>query len=189
VKLSVSVPDELWERAQRALGEEGPSQIVQEALRRLTGPDAAASSFSDLFEDSVSDSGQSRIERIRDRMLQQAQETWQRGYDDGLALAEQVSWDALESFGDRANFDVARWLWNINAPQTEAQAIFDTLAAFHADGSLLVDPDGDPVLRRLQRPYREGFEKALSDVWRAVAEATIPDAEPVSPPEDDDIPF
>ena len=46
VKLSVSVPDDLWDRARAVGGDQSPSHLVQSALRRLVADASKAPGYS-----------------------------------------------------------------------------------------------------------------------------------------------
>lgn len=83
MKISVSVPDELWDSA-ASLGS-GPSEIVQEALRRATDGDQPA------WEADVSDSDRVRLECAVIAVRQRLRAERNNGFQMGLRLAEGMS--------------------------------------------------------------------------------------------------
>lgn len=91
MKISASVPDELWARA-RYLGE-GPSEIVQEALKRCTGeiPRRGAVPVSDLDPEAARLFEEAVVE-TRDRLLQERRS----GFRFGVTIARGMTADDAE---------------------------------------------------------------------------------------------
>lgn len=184
VKISASVPDELWGEAQARSRLDSPSAIVQEALRRAYSTPAGPNVDSAV----AGRSSQARVAAIRDRLKQQVQELWERGYAAGLDLAEALSWEALQHYGSYERSDLNEW---ITGPLPEEDA---DLVRIHLD-------DTGYASGPMPTAYYQGFDHALADVWEAVTEAGGTDGGQMSdafsllaartptPATDDDVPF
>ena len=90
MRLSLSVPDELWLRACETCPATPPSRLVQAALENLVsgaepgyapGPPAGA---------------EERIRRLEGRLREEARAAYQDGYETGLDLADVLEWWVLE---------------------------------------------------------------------------------------------
>jgi len=95
MRLSLSVPDELWLRACETCPATPPSRLVQAALENLVsgaetgyapGPPAGA---------------EERIRRLEGRLREEARAAYQDGYETGLDLADVLEWWVLEAAGRR----------------------------------------------------------------------------------------
>ena len=118
VKISASVPDELWGLAQARSRLDSPSAIVQEALRRAYSTPAGPNVDSAV----AGRSSQARVAAIRDRLRRQVQELWERGYAAGLDLAEALSWEALQHYGSYERSDLNEWLASA-LPEEDADSV------------------------------------------------------------------
>ncbi len=163
MKLSVSVPDELWMKACRRIDDDSPSVVVQSALSRLVAAAAA-----DYQVRPVSDEISAALEAARARVVADAREMFQTGYRQGLELAAKLGYGQLEwivrTGGVEAAKDAASRGPN---PGTLAAPIGCGLLVKYFGG--YADPlDGvewTPV-----RPTTEGIDAALHDVWQRVTE-------------------
>jgi hypothetical protein len=177
-KLSVYVPDDLWERA-RAVRPANTSLIVQEALSLLVRTKSTEPAYS----------GEAPVgteltrDFLKSQFSQQARWRFEEGYRSGLDYlqASQIPWKAFESFAE-AGFDLRRWIasWF----DEEVEEVDD------------LEPDGPDWLVRLgehkylgelakrygyhrphpDRTYLLGFSRALRDVWRSVEYGSEPEA-------------
>ena len=144
MKLSVSVPDELWKEV---AGEgESPSEVVQRTLREYAARRTSRS------RDLRSRDQAARMERIQERLREEAKAAFSAGYDLGLQMAEELPWElvaCLATAQAHSRSDIAR-------------------AA--EDNPALVD-----VLERLRHAVREfhstaldGASQAFRDLWTSV---------------------
>jgi len=163
MKLSVSVPDELWMKACRRIDDDSPSAVVQSALSRL-----AAAAATDYQVRPMSDEISAALEAARAHVVADAREMFQAGYSQGLELAAQLSYQELEwivqTGGVKAAKDAAS---RGPAPGSYAAPIGSGLLAKYF-GSY-ADPL-DSVEWTPSRPTTEGIDAALHDVWQRVTE-------------------
>ena len=146
-KLSVSIPDDLWDEATTlAGGEKGASQVIQEALRReveerravtanLVGDDKVVAD--ERFDVAIAVIRDAAREEFRSGYELALEWVEDEGYD-GLRYARLVDWEIEEvlAFGDPPE----RW--------------------------------GSATLEELDNPWneihRDGFVRALQDCWQAI---------------------
>ena len=106
MKLSVSVPDDLWEEARSvAKDPESSSAVIQEALRRWAtqargGPGYATSPPQDVLPD---------LQEARERLAREARAEFGRGYTQGVQCARRLPWWAIEDLADRHGFRAGEW--------------------------------------------------------------------------------
>lgn len=106
MKLSVSVPDDLWEEARSvAAGPESSSAVVQEALRRWvtqarSGPGYATNPPEDVLGD---------MQEARERLSREARAEFGHGYAQGVQCARRLPWRAIENLADQHSFRVREW--------------------------------------------------------------------------------
>lgn len=94
MKLSISLPDDLWDRAREVLHTQtSPSAIVQEALRRAVSSGAARPEYADAARDEET---RTVMTEVRTRLVKEARMSYQNGYRSGVALAQKLSWQELE---------------------------------------------------------------------------------------------
>jgi hypothetical protein len=96
VKLSVSVPDDLWEKAYRraSAGEARPSQLVQEALRMYVAVGGREFRMREYEEKRREEEGDP-FTRVLDGLVAGRQAERQRGYGDGLVAAEILGYELV----------------------------------------------------------------------------------------------
>src|SRR5689334_5689709 len=117
-KLSIYVPEDLWDRVREQHPDANVSQVVQRGLGSLLAdvPAPAGSAYLKRPR-GVED----RIEAAKARLAADARREYQQGYAAGLDVGDEVSLHQLNELA-ALNFDVARWLggygdavrWNIN---------------------------------------------------------------------------
>jgi hypothetical protein len=156
-KLSVSVPDELWERAQAVAPESGPSQLVQAALRRYV---AGATGRLPLLRQRSPES-RALLEQVLQRVVDRTQATYDDGYRAGLEFAEAAPWKLIETLAQN-DWSLGNWLeeWqNLNSTghsSPEEQVFCERVqraatAQYHQDAT-----------------FRAGFADGLRDLWQAL---------------------
>lgn len=93
MKLTISVPDALWENALSAstVGD-SPSAVVQAALRVATGGDAFGP-MKDLDEE-----GKELFAKAAIQVRVSAEDEYSRGYKCGLRLAQELDWTTLHRY-------------------------------------------------------------------------------------------
>jgi hypothetical protein len=106
MKLSVSVPDELWEEARSiATDSESSSAVIQEGLRRWvtqtrSGPGYATSAPEDVLGD---------LQEARERLAREARTEFAHGYGQAVQCARRLPWWAIENLADHHGFRVREW--------------------------------------------------------------------------------
>jgi hypothetical protein len=163
MKLSVSVPDELWMKACRRIDDDSPSAVVQSALSRL-----AATAATDYQVRPVSDEISAALEAARAYVVADAREMFQAGYAKGLELAAQLRYQQLEWIVRTGGVEAARDAASRGPdPGSYAAPIRSGLLAKYF-GSYADPLDG--VEWTPSRPTTEGIDAALHDVWQRVTE-------------------
>jgi hypothetical protein len=143
VKLSVSVPDELWDEARSLAQDSTTSAVVQEALRRWVNQARPAPQYAEGLPDDV-------VAALRDtqnRLGQEAQMESKRGYVYGVQCAQRLPWWAIESLADHHKFDVKKWArsWAAGAVELDmAQPPLDPEEAKKAMDAWLRGPRPQP---------------------------------------------
>lgn len=172
-KLSVYVPDSLFEQARSLDTQANTSRLVQRALQRLV----AEGEERPLYAGARPARADKQLAHLREKLATEARADYERGYSDALTAAESLPWWALEGLADN-NFDLPRWCdgW-FNAEQHRIDAA--------VSGRQLVEGDKGPAwvteighyLGRLINPiddwtpgrsYLRGFSDALRDAWDSV---------------------
>lgn len=152
-KLSVSVPDELWEEARAAAKGMGPSELVQDALRRMVGDRQLPYSGAPPADDK-------RLRRIHALKRAEVDELFRSGYEDGLRTAETYEWEFLDL---AASFD-----FNLERLRLENERRSEIGVYWELEEIL-------PNLGLRGRVYDEGLRRALRDAWQAVLSEERPE--------------
>lgn len=172
MKLSVSVPDDLWANVYRP-GDK-PSGVVQRGLRLL-----AAEKQRLVMTPAVSEEVAGALVAHTDRLARQARTLYQRGYELGLEVARVLEWVQLESFQGAENplASLSSDDWEDRrislAPADEpdpADLVFVLQAWVAAQPDIAFGPDAEFELRALDfgPTFNAGLERALLDVQEAV---------------------
>lgn len=171
MKLSISIPDELWDSARQVLHTHtSASAIVQEALRRAVAEGTTRPEYADAVRDAETSTA---IAEVRSRLVEEARMTYQSGYRSGIALAQQLSWQQID--------------WITKAPvdiRARAKEVHDFTQKQMVDpdyipaGTPFVDPDllgeylgtlAHPLLEWNPEPVAiEGITAALTDIRTSV---------------------
>jgi len=159
MKLSVSVPDELWEMARRQADDDSPSAIIQSALSRFVAAKAATGYQIRPVSDEIS----AALEAARARIDAERQEMFQTGYQQGLELASTLDyWELawIVRVGGREAAKDAR----SRGPNPSLPPPINAGRLVKYYGSY-ADPLGG-VEWTPSRPTIEGIDAALHDVWQ-----------------------
>jgi hypothetical protein len=169
-KLSVSVPDELLDRARSLHGPASTSSLVQRGLELLTAhvvesvdrpyahrpPQAAA-----------------LLDQAQARLVEVARTEYENGYCAGMADVGELNWQFLERAAD-ARFDLLAKLpeWQRSVAPTRYDNGFSPPKWFEVlvkrFGSM-IDPIGfDSFNFTPTRPFVRGYGDALRDAWATV---------------------
>jgi hypothetical protein len=170
MKLSVSVPDELWERAQMSRPDLNNSRLVQEALDQLTRP-ASSAGFS-LDRPATAEEG---FAKAKEQFATLARAEFERGYQAAVDLAPSLGWWNLQRLAE-SHFYVKGWVSSYmesyiageigNIPKQWAPDGELIPALLKAFGNL-VAPFGDDTWGP-SIPYLRGAAQALRELWTAV---------------------
>lgn len=156
-KLSIYVSDELWDRARQASGDRNSSQLVQEALADWTDARTAP-----RFSSAPAPAERERLAEIRERMRQEARDTYARGYRAGVEVASRLNWQGLDQLAE-ADFDLAEWVRRAEDPRLDENP---------ASGLLFVISDWQFGAEKdtvgAGPTYDAGLVRALRDVWESV---------------------
>jgi Helicase associated domain len=162
VKLSVSVPDELWHQA-RSLAPyaDSKSAVIRGALRSWVAPEQVEHELRAVAPD------------------------FQRGYVAGVECAGQLSWRAIDDLAERYDFSVIAWARDCadaamsaqRARGTDASAggglrseAHDVAAALAPALGPLVPGYGDGLKPSAPSgTFLHGFAQAMRDLWWSVA--------------------
>jgi hypothetical protein len=163
MKLSVSVPDELWEEARRRVDHDSPSAVVQSALSRLVATKAAT----DYQVRPASDEISAALDAARTRVVADAQEMFQTGYRHGLELAAKLGFRELEWIVRTGGLKAAKIASAAGPnPVYEPPIRAGLLTKYYGSYADPLDGiDWTPA-----RPTIEGIDAALHDVWQQVTE-------------------
>lgn len=174
MKLSVSVPDDLWESTRIQRPDLNPSHLVQEALEAWTRSHTEPAFSQDRPADAAD-----AFSKVRDRLARQAREDFEVGYRGALQAAEVLEFWVIESLADR-HFDVAAWADGF-AWSAVAAAMGNIPREWAPDGEIihilvktlgsLVSPYGDDAFKP-SAPYLQGFARAMRDLWQEAFEGT-----------------
>jgi hypothetical protein len=185
MKTSISVPDELWQRAKARRPELNASHMVQEALEAFAAPAAPGSEGWKLV------AGVEQVfEAARERLAAQARREFEEGYNAAIVAGEEMEWRDVEALAE-ARFDITAWVApyiNLPAravigeiPEDEIEpAIIPILV--HALGNM-IPPWGDDSFTP-HGSYLRGFARGMRDLFEAVvaAEGASPSDEEVAAP-------
>lgn len=172
MKLSVSVPDELWEQACRRVDYDSPSAVVQAALSRFVGDTGGNVDYA-VRPDSAGELARA-LSAARAHIINDARELYQRGYRDGVKLAAELS------FGQLA-YIVRVGAKKAAQSQARLKIEIETGLAYVPEGSqplieprVLIDYLGSYAdytggeFHTPAPPTIEGLDRALADVWESV---------------------
>jgi hypothetical protein len=176
-KLSVYVPDELWERVKETASGEKPknSQLVQMALEQMVNDREAerASYFLNALLD------QDRLSAVVEKLRAGARAEFEEGYEGGLHLAEALDFADLRAIVNAGGLggDGIEYLYEFSDDDAPGAWGRRYGAVFGYAGDEDWDTPGEA--------WRAGAEKAIADVWQALR-ASSWGTEPAGEPGDED---
>ena len=144
MKLSISVPDELWEQATHPGA--SPSQVVQESLsllvsHRKSGEERVVTSAETRL-DRFSDDAEWITERL-DRLHESAKDLRDTGYRMGIEIATELDWLFLEHLP--VGRELRGYLLEWATDGEEPWGIADRLSQCLREWEEGLDPAGEPV--------------------------------------------
>lgn len=171
MKLSISVPEQLWEEARTYHPELNPSHLVQTALEAM-----AHAGRTSTLADRPAEVDEA-FATARDRFIQQAHERFKRGYAAAVEMASHVEWLVLESIA-RDDFDMKKWAEGIVQD-------FNNAMVGLIPSEWIKDYPMGPIIKALGRfadpsgegwgpdaAYLRGFAQAMRALWTEVFEQT-----------------
>jgi hypothetical protein len=123
MRLSLSVPDDLWLRACETCPATPPSRLVQAALEHLVA--GAETGYSP----GPPEGAEERIRSLEGRLREEARAAYEEGYETGLELADVLEWWVLERLA------AADWRLESLARSGDAGPVLDELRYRLADRS------------------------------------------------------
>jgi hypothetical protein len=172
MKLSVSVPDDLWVQACKRAQGESPSAVIQTALLQFVGGSATSEYAVRPPLDKVLFA---ELEAARLRLVESARQMYQSGYRDGIKLAKDLGFSemayivevgCLKAAESMAAFaaDIAMGTGYVPAgarPLIEPRKLVPYLGSYadFTNGNIEWTP---------APPTIEGIDRALVDVWEGV---------------------
>jgi hypothetical protein len=168
-KMSVYVPDELWEQVRESAPDGNASQLVQRALKALVVR-APRTAYSQQPPEPAAASAKA----ITERLIEEAREEWVRGYTAAIEWSiKHGTWQRLQLFA-REGFNLDKWIAFISSiwldggtqMQVPDEMREEQVALANALGSK-ADPWGI-IEWDSSATFCEGFAKALSDLCRSV---------------------
>jgi hypothetical protein len=166
-KLSVSIPDELLDRARALDASASTSHLVQRGLEQLTA--RLSSPREPDYAERPADAD-AQLTAARKALLASAREEFQRGYRDALEDIGSIDWGVMEGLADD-KFDLfvvlAGWRrgWDVSSGFSPPEWFHIFMKRFGA----MIDPIGfDQFSFTPSRPYVRGYAAALRDAWATV---------------------
>lgn len=172
MKLSVSVPEELWTRAREQGGGLNASRLVQAALETY-----AARALTAGYSLARPEAADELFAAAKQRLATEAQEEFDRGYVAGAATAGKLDWVDIERYRD-CGFDMTRWIkvyrdsawdWQDGRHPENASPLSAVNPLCEVMGPLIMpwEYEQDPVP---SDTFLRGFGQALRDLWKEVYE-------------------
>jgi hypothetical protein len=167
-KVSVYVPDELWDKVKALAPESGGSQLIQETIREYVDR-RERKPYAVLNDDLVA-----MRNATQERAQAKVGETYREGYEIGLELADELPWELLCQFArldwDFQAFDdltVERNTQETNALAANSDTLYEIWANIEVRHDLI--GVGWPI-----GPHYEGVVDALKDIWEPMSNAQAP---------------
>lgn len=169
MKLSVSVPDELWSRAASLSSTTSPSAVVQTALEAWLADESLTGGYK--VRPALHGKQEDALAETLARLAAEATASFQTGYQVGLELAgtlklPQVSWLVKHGVVEAARMtaEIEGDIAMQRGPQNAYGAIVGEHALRAAVGSLADFTGGDGYIPEVE--FLEGVDMALRDVHR-----------------------
>jgi hypothetical protein len=189
MKLSVSVPDELWDAARAVVEDDSPSAVVQTALGQLISRGVGGKAYAQRpkLQGELADA----FMTTRSRLLEDASARYQAGYRQGVELAGELDWAQLDEIAHKGVIAVSESAASFTSRFVSDPGNYPPGAKPTIDPLLLQKYVGryadwqDLLSGRPSEITIEGMDRALRDLWEQVqAPASLstndddPDAEP-----------
>ena len=172
MKLSVSVPDPLWDAARESRPDLNPSRLVQEALDSWVRARSATP-----YPVGRPRQADAHFDAARARLVATARAEFERGYVAAVECAEILDWVYFDSLA-RGRFEVRSWAAGIASaavqvdlgalPKEWGPAPATVRVLVQALGNI-VSPFGDDMFTP-SLPYVRGFAQAMRDLWTDAVE-------------------
>jgi hypothetical protein len=178
-KLSISIPDDLWDEA-KSLADEGTpsSQVVQAALGEWVAQRRRGGALQEFEPD------KRRLLEIAATLGSSYELEFRRGYDDGLRIAEWVGFDAVSEYIRNRDWQMVLEMapskehvredgsveWRVHAPVVDELGFDDAFWEWVG-----VDADEGVPAREV---YADGADRAFRDLWDALRGGEWRSAEP-----------
>jgi hypothetical protein len=180
VRMTIYIPDDLWESATEGETEVNASRLIQEALRNSISQRKLPAAFA---RERPAGSEEA-IKFARERLLLEAREQYERGYRTAAEAAFHIPWGALDELHEY-EWDIRRWRARMHGLDREGFGW--SAVAFQGNDyeglggktmtDLLNHYLGWHEMDIASPTFEMGFSDALRDVWESVRSAD-PNAEP-----------
>ena len=168
-KLSVYVPDELWEQVRESAPDGNASQLVQRALKALVDREPRTA-----YSQEPPSPAAKTASAIRERLIEEARKEWAKGYTAAIEWSvKHGTWQRLELFA-REGFNLDKWVawmsstWKSDGTQIKGP---DELQEYQVALANALGSKAEPfgiIEWDSTATFCEGFAKALRDLWRSV---------------------
>jgi post-segregation antitoxin (ccd killing protein) len=166
-KLSVSIPDELLDRARALDASANTSQLVQRGLEQLTM--RLSTSRDPDYAERPADAD-AQLSAAREALLASARTEFQRGYREALEDVGNIDWRTMENLADH-EFNLFTVLegWRSGWDVSNGFSPPEWFQIFMKRFGAMIDPIGfDQFSFTPSRPYVRGYAAALRDAWATV---------------------
>lgn len=168
MKVSVYIPDDLWQQVQQQDADFKLSPFVQQGLRDRFG------ARSERPYAKLGDIQQRNVAAARTRILDQMTGAYQAGYNIGLDFAQQLPWRAFVDF-ESAGWDLETWRRDFD--DVEYEIVNRDRSSWAADAAYIAWDDVMAIVTEMEESIplgpdglptglpREGFVDAIRAVW------------------------
>jgi hypothetical protein len=171
MKLSVSIPDDLWGEVSTVRSGLNPSHLIQEALRLWVSTQSLPAGYSTAAPVDVGN----RLAALRERFANEAREEFEKGYRDALETADAFEWGDIDWLAENFHFNIKEWAhaWADSSVRGDlkggknGQDARKESALFRVVPGLM-PPFGDDYPEPSD-VYLRGFAQAMRDIWLDVS--------------------
>jgi hypothetical protein len=160
-RLSVYVPDDLWDRARQVSADPSASAVVQAGLQALVASEATRPVFAAPPPDSPG------IADLRMRLSREGKDEYERAYRAGIELAAKLPFRELDKLS-ALGWNLLRWVRS-----TEDERTWHDNQEWRAQPN---DASGSAIVAVVNAGYedlsiwRAGVNDALRDIWISVTQ-------------------
>lgn len=178
-KMSIYVPDELWQHVQAHAPGVKPSTVIQEALQRYV----ARSSAPTPFGGEPLKISPEEVVKIRQRLADTWRTKYRAGFDAAVLLASCMPWEAFEQL-QALNWDIALWINESKKRRVVTRSPFAEMSVqpVFAGESIVTYSPAEPFFDDIEKAvtsdythikaYRDGFRDGFQQVWETIGEST-----------------